>query len=131
MAFVSVVFVLDHPFGPFVHVVCRRTRIGSVVGITGQHAGDVLPDHPAGPIAVSDGKIREGEVATRISQSLAESGDREGLAGSSSDENIESCASAGFTGMAPKMIATAWVRARMRGGHWSNDTCSVALSLSL
>jgi hypothetical protein len=56
-----------------------------------QDAGDVLPNQPAGAIFVSNGKIDEREVATRIIQSLSESGDAEGLAGGSADEKIESC----------------------------------------
>lgn len=56
-----------------------------------QDTGDVLPNHPAGPEAVKNAKIDEGEVATRVSQPLAQPGDAEGLAGRASDENIDSC----------------------------------------
>jgi hypothetical protein len=52
----------------------------------GQNAGDVLPDQPSGPIAVSDGKIGEHEVAAWVSKSFPKSRDGEGLAGSSTDE---------------------------------------------
>jgi hypothetical protein len=41
----------------------------------GQDAGDVLPDHPAGPESVSNCKEGEHEVATRIIQSFSESCD--------------------------------------------------------
>jgi hypothetical protein len=44
-------------------------------------------------MALSDRKIGEHKVPARVSQSLAESGEREGLTGSSSDENIEVCIS--------------------------------------
>jgi hypothetical protein len=37
-----------------------------------QDARDVLPDAPAGAISIQNCEIREGEVATRISQALAE-----------------------------------------------------------
>ena len=56
-----------------------------------QDAGDVLPDQPAGPIAASNCTEGKHEVATRIVQSLSESGDTEGLAGGSAAENIETC----------------------------------------
>jgi hypothetical protein len=58
---------------------------------TGQDAGHVLPNQPLGPISVSNGKIGEHEVATRVIQPFSESCDAEGLTGSSSDENIDSC----------------------------------------
>ena len=57
----------------------------------GQDARDILPEEPAGAIAVSDGKIGEHEVAARVSQPLAEACDGEGLTGCASDKNIDIC----------------------------------------
>lgn len=59
--------------------------------VAGQNAGDVLPNQPAGPIPCSNGTKGKHEVATRVIQSLSESGDAEGLAGSSSAEKIDLC----------------------------------------
>jgi len=57
----------------------QRPEEGTKVpsSVAGQDAGYVFPNDPLGAIAVSDCKIDEGEVATRIIQSLAESGDAE------------------------------------------------------
>jgi hypothetical protein len=43
--------------------------------VTGQHSGDVLPNQPLGAVALSNGAKGEHEVATRVIQSLSESGD--------------------------------------------------------
>ncbi len=43
--------------------------------VTRQDAGHVLPNQPAGPESVSNCKIGEHEVATRVIQSLSESCD--------------------------------------------------------
>lgn len=43
--------------------------------VAGQDAGHVLPNQPLGPIFCSNGTKGEHEVATRIIQSLSESGD--------------------------------------------------------
>jgi hypothetical protein len=43
--------------------------------VRGKDARDVLPNQPLGPIFVSNGKIGKHEVATRVIQSLSESGD--------------------------------------------------------
>ena len=59
--------------------------------VRGQDAGDVLPHHPAGPIALSDGKIATGELTTRVNHPPSESGDAEGLTRSSADENSWPC----------------------------------------
>jgi hypothetical protein len=56
-----------------------------------QDAGDVFPKEPGGLIAVSNGKIGEGEIPARVSQALTKSSDRKTLAGRSSNENIDSC----------------------------------------
>jgi hypothetical protein len=54
-----------------------------------QHSGDVLPNNPAGPELRNKSKKDESEVATRIIQSLSESGNAEGLAGSSSNKKVD------------------------------------------
>ena len=71
----------------------QPTEEGSKVpsAVARQGTGEILPDHPLGPVAVSHGKIDEGQVTARVVQSLSESGDGEGLAGCSSDEKIDSC----------------------------------------
>jgi hypothetical protein len=54
-----------------------------------QDTGDVLPDDPAGLEFVSQSKKGESEVAPRVGESFAESGDREGLAGCASDQKVD------------------------------------------
>jgi hypothetical protein len=51
------------------------TKIASSIGR--QDSGDVLPNQPLGAIAFSNGAKGEHEVATRVIQSLSESGDAE------------------------------------------------------
>jgi len=53
-----------------------------------QDTGDVLPDQPAGPQAISKSKEFECEVATFASQTRSKSGDAEVLAGSSTNEKV-------------------------------------------
>jgi hypothetical protein len=55
----------------------------------GQDAGDVLPDHPAGPQSISNCKEDEGQVTTRVCHSFSEAGDGEGLAGSSTHKKVD------------------------------------------
>src|SRR5690606_32250379 len=50
------------PIPEFAQATEEGTKIPSLVAR--QDAGHILPDHPAGPIAVSNGKIGEREVAT-------------------------------------------------------------------
>jgi hypothetical protein len=54
-----------------------------------QDAGDVLPHHPAGAKASSQGKELKGEIAARVIQSSALSGDGERLARCSSDQKLD------------------------------------------
>jgi hypothetical protein len=53
-----------------------------------QDSGDVLPYQPSGPCAISKPEVFEGQVATLVSQSASKAGDREGLAGRSSDKKV-------------------------------------------
>src|SRR3990167_11299047 len=57
----------------------------------GEDSWDVLPNNEAGAVSVRDRAEREREVPARVFEAFAEARDGEGLAGSSSDENIESC----------------------------------------
>jgi hypothetical protein len=54
-----------------------------------QDAGDVLPNQPPGPQAVSQPKIFEGQVATVVVQSAAETRDAERLTRCSSDQKVD------------------------------------------
>jgi hypothetical protein len=54
-----------------------------------QDAGDVLPNHPAGAKASSQGNELKREVPARIIQSEALSGDAERLARCSSDQKLD------------------------------------------
>lgn len=56
-----------------------------------QDTGDILPNDPAGSEPVSKAKKLERQLTTRVIQAASESGEREGLAGSAPDENIDSC----------------------------------------
>lgn len=53
-----------------------------------QDTGDVLPNDPTGAIACSNRAKDEHERTSRVVESLAEAGDREGLAGGSADKNV-------------------------------------------
>lgn len=57
-------------------------------GVSRKDAGDVLPNHPAGAESASKEKKLDGQVTTRVIQSSSSSGDGEGLAGRSSDKNV-------------------------------------------
>jgi hypothetical protein len=54
-----------------------------------QDAGHVLPYQPSGPQSLSKPKELKREVATRVIQSLSESGDTESLTRCSSDQNVD------------------------------------------
>jgi hypothetical protein len=53
-----------------------------------QDTGDVLPNHPSGPSAISKAEVFKREVATLSCQSLSEAGDAEVLAGGASDKKV-------------------------------------------
>jgi hypothetical protein len=65
-----------------------------------QDAGDVFPHDPAGVQALSQSEKFQREVATRVIQSEALAGDREGLAGGTSDEKVN-----GICSDAPEPVA--------------------------
>jgi hypothetical protein len=75
------------PIPEFAHAPEDGTKVPSAS--RRQDAGDVLPDQPAGPQAVSQPKILEGQVATVVAQSSAQSCDGEGLAGGSADQKVD------------------------------------------
>jgi hypothetical protein len=87
----SEVLSVKDPVGPPIPEFPQRPDNGSKrpSAVVRQDAGDVLPYHPLGAYAVSSLKELKGEVATRVIQSAPEAGDGEGLAGASSDENID------------------------------------------
>jgi hypothetical protein len=89
----SVELSVKHSVGEPIPELPQAPEEGTKVpsSVAGQDAGHVLPNQPFGPIAVSDCKIREGQVSTGIGQSLAQSRDAEGLARGSADKNIDSC----------------------------------------
>jgi hypothetical protein len=70
-----------------------------------QDSGHVLPNHPLGASSFNERKIDQREVATWVVQSRSETGDAEGLAGSSSDENIDIC-----MGPTPEVVEVTEVR---------------------
>lgn len=68
----------------------RRSGGRSGIRDRRQDAGDILPDHPTGPVALKNAKQDECEVAARVRQTPAESGDAEGLAGGACDNEVRS-----------------------------------------
>jgi hypothetical protein len=81
---------VQHSVGEPIPELCQPPEEGTKVPSSsrGEHTGDVFPNAPAGTEAVKKAEIDEGQVATRVSQSFAESGDGEGLAGGSSDQKL-------------------------------------------
>ena len=57
--------------------------------VRGQNTGDVFPDDPPRPQSASKPAKLDGQVATRILQAATSSGEGEGLAGSSSGQNVD------------------------------------------
>jgi hypothetical protein len=77
---------VGEPIPEFCHAPEYGTKVPS--SVRGQDAGDILPNQPSGPCAVSKPKIFEGQVATVIIQPASKSSDRERLAGGSSDKKV-------------------------------------------
>jgi hypothetical protein len=77
---------VGNPIPEFDHAPEDGTKVPS--SIRRQYAGDVLPDQPSGPCAISKPKKFERQVATAVSQSASEAGDTERLAGGSSDKKV-------------------------------------------
>ena len=69
----------------------QRPEEGTKVfsSVTTEQAWDVLKDEPSGLELISDSKKHETEVAPRVVESFAESGDGEGLAWSASDQKVD------------------------------------------
>jgi hypothetical protein len=84
---------VKNPVGEPIPELAQHPEEGAKVpsSVAGQYAGDVLPNQPCGAVACSNGTEGKHEVATRVIQSLSETGDAEGLAGSSSAQKIDSC----------------------------------------
>jgi len=89
----SDVLSVQHSVGPPIPEFAQAPEEGTKVPSAArrQDAGDVLPNHPLGPVAVNQSQIDEGQVAARIVQSFSKPGDAEGLAGGSTNEKIDSC----------------------------------------
>jgi hypothetical protein len=68
----------------------QRPEEGSKVpsSVRGQNTGDIFPDNPSRSEPSSDCQVGEHEVPARVFESLSQSCDAEGLAGSSAHENI-------------------------------------------
>jgi hypothetical protein len=59
------------------------------VGAVGQNSGDVFPDEPPRAKRLSQSRKFKREVAALVSESASKPGDAEGLAGCSSDEEVD------------------------------------------
>jgi hypothetical protein len=89
----SEVLSIQHPVGPPIPELAQPSKEGREIpsSVTGKDSGHVLPNQPAGAISCNDRKVGEGEVPAWVSQAFAKARDTEGLAGGTSDENIDSC----------------------------------------
>lgn len=96
----SEVLSVKNPVGEPIPALCQPPEEGSKrpSSVNRQDAGDVLPDHPAGPKSVNEANKLKCEVPSIASNSRSKSGDTEILAGGSADENIDSWVLAGFDG---------------------------------
>lgn len=56
--------------------------------VSGKDSRDVLPNHPSGAESTSKEQKLDGQVTTRVIQTSSSSGDGEGLAGGSPNENV-------------------------------------------
>src|SRR6266550_1628660 len=81
---------VQHPPGPPIPALGKTVQeLIERSFIVGENAGHVFPHAPAGLILCKNGKIAKGEISARISQSSTQSRNREGLAGRSSDQNVD------------------------------------------
>ena len=82
---------VQHSPGATIPEFCQRSDDGAKVApaVRGQNTGDVFPDDPPRSQAASKPAKLDGQVATRILQAAASSGEGEGLAGSSSGQNVD------------------------------------------
>jgi hypothetical protein len=95
----------EHTFAPLRHteILCVENCVGEPIpeffqhpeegtkipsSVTRQNPRNVFPYNPTGAKALRQGSESKHEVAARISQSLSESCDAEGLARGSSDEEV-------------------------------------------
>jgi hypothetical protein len=81
---------VEDPVGPPVPEFLQAPKEGSKrpSSIRRQDTGNVFPDDPPRPQARSQLEVDEGELASGIVESPAESCDAEGLAGGSSDQKV-------------------------------------------
>jgi hypothetical protein len=86
----SEVLSVKHSVGEPIPEFDQRPEEGSKIPsfVRRQYAGNVFPDDPARLCSVNKAKIFEGQVATSVCQSFAQTGDAERLAGGSSDKKV-------------------------------------------
>jgi hypothetical protein len=86
----SHVLSVQHSVGEPIPEFPQRPEEGAKVpsSVRGQNTGDIFPDNPPRSEPSSDCKVGEHEVPARVFESLSQSCDAEGLAGSSAHENI-------------------------------------------
>ena len=84
---------VQHSVGETIPAFCQPSEDGgeSSPAVQAEHTGDVLPYDPFGAKAASKETKFERQVTTLVIHTFSESGDAERLAGSSADENIDSC----------------------------------------
>jgi hypothetical protein len=87
----SEVLSVQDPVGPPIPELFQLPQEGTEVpsSVRRQDARDILPDDPAGTEFVSESKKGEGEVASGVGESFAETGDGEGLARCPSDQKVD------------------------------------------
>src|SRR5581483_3983311 len=78
---------VGEPVPEFDHAPENGSKVPSAV--RRHDAGDVLPNQPSGPQAVSQPKIFEGQAAAVVAQSASETRDAERLARCSSDQKVD------------------------------------------
>jgi hypothetical protein len=110
----SKVLSVQDSVGPPVPELPQPSENGTKVpsSVARHNAGDVLPDHPSGPCAISKSKKFEGQVPTIISQSASETGDTERLARCSSNQKF--CCSTVFVSNLRKIYLIHYPRPSMR-----------------
>lgn len=86
----SEVLSVKNAVGEPIPELSQRPEEGAKVlsSVGGQDAGHVLPNDPAGAYSASKREELQGQVAARVVQAESFPGDGEGLAGGSSDKNI-------------------------------------------
>jgi hypothetical protein len=81
---------VQRPIGPPVPEFFQRPEEGAKVSssITRQHSGDVLPDNPSRSETLNDANKCKHDVPSRVVDPFSQSGEAEGLAGSSASDKV-------------------------------------------